>query len=791
MTRKSLRTYVLFSLLSATAILPPLQGAGALEMPPETMPPDELPIVKALPGAMRPLAPLRPLPANPEAFFLQGETARLGFDVFVAAGEARTGGVLQLGLDTDISVMPEASSMSVLLNGVPVDRFSIGGSRKAPRRIALLPRVLRGGWNRVEITVEQRHRVDCSVASTYELWTRIDNRVSGLQFAAEARPTLSKLPLLPLDEEGVFVVRILGAARQPEIVETMLATAARLARAANAPSARIEFGPRPASSQQPGKEKADHPKPAGLDVYFASAAELAALGGEHDDIDPKAEELQFPKSGTATLVVDPRDHKRLVRLSDTLEAAERSVRAASTKGRAFEAQTATFRDLGFSSRDFSGRLYRGGFRLALPADAVISDYASAELTLDLGYAAGLSADSEFRVLVNGRSAAILPLGRSDGDAMTAKSLSIPLTAFRPGENHVEFEAVVSRPADRECAPGVQIEGDPRLLILETSTIRIPRLARMATLPNLAASFSGRGMDGRTLHPVRLAVTGFDDNSLSAAGTFYTRIALERADLPLPKIVDADTVITEGGTLLAAAGDVPEAMRAHLKIDDATLIELAANAARLSDLALLMSGQDIDTMTTGGIGFISTAEAQARDTTLESWRTSFTIEDDPNWLWDAVVSGTKAIASVGLGGETAPLPVDEHTSLLISQSPAKAGPGAVTLVTAPSPLDLASGVAHLVQPAQWSQLEGRAALLNGDRIETVPGYVSAMHATQPLAFGNMRLVIAAWLSMNPAIHAGLLLLAALAFGGATTVAVKRVIKDDDAIVTLGNGSRGDG
>ncbi|MEN3793059.1 cellulose biosynthesis cyclic di-GMP-binding regulatory protein BcsB [Fulvimarina sp. MAC3] len=776
MNSKHLLGGCLLSVLSAGACLP---VADASAQTAQSMPQIPQMPARAVPEGeieSRTLGPLRPLPAIEDDFFLQGESAKIGFDIFVSANEARAGGIFQLAYETDISVMPEASEMAVFFNGIPADRFWIGGGRTAPRRIALPARALKSGWNRVELDVEHRHRVDCSIASTYELWTRIDNHASGFQFAAKDRPSLDHLPLLPLDERGTLVLRVHSTSTQPDAVETIYATAARLARAAGAPAARVEFKAMPwalnlALPQETPRDSPQANQASGIDVYFGNREQVSAMSGEGSRIDAALEDLQISGDGTTALVVDPRDRKRLARLFDRLAAAERTARPAALERPVVDDRTLTFRDLGLESREFSGRLYRTGFRIGLPADAVISDYASAELKLDLGYAAALSGESDFRVLVNGKTAAILPLGRSDGDTMSARSLDIPLTAFRPGENHVEFEAAVARPADRSCAPNLQMRGDPRFLLLETSTITIPRLARMATLPNLAASFSDAGLAGRAGEPTRLAITSFDENSLSAAATFYARIVLSNARLSDPKIASIAEVVAQGGTVFAAAGDVPEEVRAHLEIDEASLSKLAANTSLMSDALSLLGGQTLDTMTTGGIGFISTAEARERDETLENWRASFTVEEKPNYFWDMMVSGTEAIASIGLGGVAEPLAVDDRTSLLMSQAPAAHGNGAVTLVTAASAAALPQEVAHLTEPAQWSRLDGSAALLAGDHIQTVPGFVSSMYATQPLSVGNIRLVIAAWLSMNPAIHAGLLLMAALGFGGATAFAVK--------------------
>lgn len=81
---------------------------------------------------------------------------------------------LQLALESAISVMPEASTLVATVNRQTIGRIGLGNQGAAPAAITIPPSVLRAGWNTLSLVASQRHRVDCSIDGTYELWTRID-----------------------------------------------------------------------------------------------------------------------------------------------------------------------------------------------------------------------------------------------------------------------------------------------------------------------------------------------------------------------------------------------------------------------------------------------------------------------------------------------------------------------------------------------------------------------------------------------------------------------------------------
>ncbi len=124
---------------------------------------------------------LRRLPAVAGPLRLWGETGTVTWPLFVTAAEARAGGRFQVGYLSAISVLPEASTLRIVLNGAEIGRTAIDGARGLRREtVTIPPGALRPGFNAVTIAVDQRHRVDCSVPATYELWTQIDPDTTGL-----------------------------------------------------------------------------------------------------------------------------------------------------------------------------------------------------------------------------------------------------------------------------------------------------------------------------------------------------------------------------------------------------------------------------------------------------------------------------------------------------------------------------------------------------------------------------------------------------------------------------------
>ena len=162
-------------------------------------------------------------PAAPGRFLLSlaeprlvGEEAARSWSVYLTAVEA-AGATLDLGFSSSILVAPEASRLRLAINGTPVVDTPIRAG-EAPQQLSVpLPAgILRPGPNAFRLEVRQRHRTDCSVASTYDLWTKLDPARTFLRFAdasASAPRALNDLLATAPDATGATRIAILTPER--------------------------------------------------------------------------------------------------------------------------------------------------------------------------------------------------------------------------------------------------------------------------------------------------------------------------------------------------------------------------------------------------------------------------------------------------------------------------------------------------------------------------------------------------------------------------------------------------
>jgi len=142
----------------------------------------------------------------------EGETSAKSWPIYVTAAEAQTRARIHLGFTNAISVMPEASNLSISVNDVAVAQTPIAAATDPGALDVELPRgLLSQGFNNIRVAVTQRHRVDCSMEATYELWTQIDPASSGLAFPGVADPhieMLDDLAAISPDASGATTIRL-------------------------------------------------------------------------------------------------------------------------------------------------------------------------------------------------------------------------------------------------------------------------------------------------------------------------------------------------------------------------------------------------------------------------------------------------------------------------------------------------------------------------------------------------------------------------------------------------------
>jgi hypothetical protein len=136
----------------------------------------------ALPQAKASL--LRRLPPLSNGSRLSGEEASLSAPVYVTRNQADGKARFRVGTLSSVSVLPESGTLTVSLNGVNIKALPVGAAYGLRIAEFDIPEgLLRQGWNSVGIAAHHRHRVDCSVDATEELWTRVDPAETGLLFA--------------------------------------------------------------------------------------------------------------------------------------------------------------------------------------------------------------------------------------------------------------------------------------------------------------------------------------------------------------------------------------------------------------------------------------------------------------------------------------------------------------------------------------------------------------------------------------------------------------------------------
>ncbi|MGF3024320.1 cellulose biosynthesis cyclic di-GMP-binding regulatory protein BcsB [Methylobacterium aquaticum] len=707
-----------------------------------------------LPGAPLPPPPAAPVPKGPSLrrlpavaapLRLWGETGTVTWPLFATAAEARAGGRFQLGYLSAISVLPEASTLRVVLNGAEIGRTAIDGVRGLRlATMAIPPGALRPGFNAVSITVDQRHRVDCSVPATYELWTQIDPDTTGLVAAGEGVADLADLAAIRPGPDGAVPIRLIqtGERLSERRVEGLLAGAQALALAGRFARPAVSFAPTPEAGD-------------GIALAVAPAAELArsldiaSLGpvtGPHLAVLPGR-----PDRRPVLVVTGPGEPDvaaALRQLGDLAAVPPQGTPQGlgalrDANGRPITGgESLTLADLGLADVVIEGRTTQLTLDLALPHDLLAADYAKIALDLDASYPAGLVPGAQVSVSINGEAAGSVPLGKAGGETLRRRTVFLPLRLLRPGLNRITLLAELPRADDRTCAG----PAGERLTLRASTRLTIPDLARIARQPDLAATaavgFPYRsGAEGRA---PTLSVPAPDRDTMAAAATLATRLGLA-AGRPILFAVAAGRSGVVGPTVMVAA----------LRSLDAPLLK----AAGLDPQALR------DAWAKGEFGENDASGTRRNEATSEAGP-----EASPllrrQLLRRGGIPGCRATASPALGLAEA--------ALVLAQGVTGPAPDDVlTLVTAPSPAALSEATACLVQPLVWSRPRGGVTLMAPDGAVAVLAPESVRYvATAPASFGNLRRIAAGWLSLNRGVYA----LMALACAGLLAASTHQLVRN---------------
>ena len=707
------------------AVVPVFAQSGGFDMSPEsdlrTAPPTtQSPSVVAPPVVQAPPAFSRNIVPN-RLFQLLGEDARRSVNVYLTSAQAAAKATLELGYLNAVVVAPEASTLAVIINGTSVLAQPIASSATDGRLHAEIPPgILRAGANTIEFDASQRHRTDCSVQSTYELWTQIDPTATQLRFEGTGLgqiAQLSEIAAVGFDPTGITSIRFVAPGVGTANVDDLaLNLVQQLALALRVPELNISFVDTLPENTPEGS----------LNVILATANELP---DQMSRMQPQA--AAGPMAAFAPLAVAPNTLVISGPDWNSVVAATRAVAevAATPANPAFLPQrvdladpiprvdgatTIALSDLGVRTVEFNGRRYTTSFEFSLPSDFYAQMYGEAYLMLDAAYSAEVLPGSQFDVYANGQIASATPVLRTDGGLFRNTQIKIPMTHFRPGRNQIDTEVILQTDADARCAPGLTQSAPDRFLFSASTQLVIPDFARAAALPDLQATV-GTGAPYTGEQPVSL-VLGAGQQTLPAAMTWLARMAVSAGvAVPVKVVSDAQVLPSENAIVVAPLGSMPEGLFRRSGV--------ARAASGSSDASIL----DQFTQNLGATN-------------------SNPFDTARRWIADAVGLAPENLNLFGRPDEIY-LP-QSNDAAVVAQSVQPEG-GVWTYVTMPNDANFLSGVQRLTQRDNWRAIAGRVSALgpgDGQVIAVEPGTYHLVE-TQPFSLFNLRLVFANWVSTN--------------------------------------------
>lgn len=704
-----------------------------------------LPLLQPFPGEERrgPAARTMLVPFEQPAsrMRLNGEddTAVLTFNL---TGEQRAaGGQLQLSYKNAVSMLPEDAMLDVEINGRAVGSFAVRSPNGFTlESVPVASDMLRDGRNEARIRVRGHHRVDCSLEAAYELWTEFDPVASGFSaVSGEGFRRLADLLAVGRGDAGVTDIRlVLPDAGAMTVANDALPLVQALALYLNRADLRVSVG------SQPGEGP-------GIDVFVgppetyrndaAAATVMVNAGFGLTVADSHGE-------GRAAVILAGAGSADLnARLIDAVSGPMRDSFDSGVRGKTFGRLIAqpgasyTLKDAGYRTQPFAGRVQRVHFDVEMPADFYPAEYAAIDFYLKGATAPGLDPSAQLLVLVNGKSARSYPFRDTRGEEFSGKRLELPLRAFHPGVNTVEIIAELPVPADAACAIEGRDDSRPRFIMLEESEIRVPQLARIGRLPDLAA-FAGNAYPFAGGQPFDVFVDNADPRALGSAFTVMSRLSLSaRQPLPGEILFSAPQQGRDRNALVISSGRVMAALQ-------------TAKGGRINATAL--AGR-VDPVTTASVGetFATVVGSDANPRKLlDAFHSSTALDADDQSVSSRLRAWFgKAAGRFGQWLQYKDGARDEDlaagTLVTVSQGRAPLGSATWTVIKASNPDDLEKGVARLTEASTWAALDGGIASIGAARLNLVTEAPADRYVNELPDTGlfNLRRIAAAWFSDN--------------------------------------------
>jgi len=688
---------------------------------------------------------------------LAGEYARRSWSIYLTQEQAAAKATLNLAYQNAIVVAPEISHLRLTINGTQVLATPIASSNSPSELAAQIPTgLLNAGMNDISIEAIQRHRTDCTIESTYELWTQVVSDGTYLSFEdgnAGRWRRVDDVRAIGVNAAGATRFNlIVPGAEQAAAQPVVIRLAQSLALMTNMPEQTFSVSdsvlPPPAAGE--------------ANVVLGTASELADLlpalptGAAAG---PAIALIDDPKLGPSTLVVSGPTWQAVEAAVDGLgKQVDRpvDVQRTSLSTRLWRtpdvrmllgAAKVGFADLGVSTLEFSGRRIRTDFAIGVPSDFYARAYGETTILLDAAYSPEVLPGSHIDIYVNDNIAATVPITASGGEILRHLPIQVPMRHFRPGENVIAIEAVLMTEADRVCAPGATALDNGRFVLFDSSEFVMPDYARIGRTPELA-SLGGTGFPfSRAESPVPVIFDRAQLDSLSAASTLLARMSVMAGRLiPIDTDASVASLADRDAIILSSISQVPPAVLTQLGVSDESRSTWGDTVASVKPDTQATFDQWRERLQ--GSGW------RGRVSRFEDWMSdTFNVSTDSFRIFRADAAAFQP------GG---------NANLLVAANYSPSGIGTWLLVSAPTGSALRDGVNDLTSRTTWKQLDGRITTLNPstNSVAHIPSTSVEFIETQPFSLRNYRLIAANWLSSNALSYGLVLVVLCIALGLAT-------------------------
>lgn len=752
------------------------------------------------------------LPVIAKPATLWGEFDYISWPIFVTTADLSNTVRVSLTFQNAASVMPENSQITLYINGTKIAASTLQSPATPGTITAELPAsALTAGYNALTAIVHQHHRVDCSAAATYELWTRIDTERSYIEYTGNKQRVLTMRDIagIPVDRNQALPIRLHFPDDQPfqpvgerSQVYMQMTQQAAIVRGTNKTDVQVANDDNTSLHQQ------------GLDVFAGSISELRATSSLARLYDFSSLDGRVGATSSNIVFITSRDSRRTL----MFKAAEVAVRedafakykenpfigsptgqqlAMSELSTALEDTSVSMRELGYVENEFVGRRFNAKFGFELPSDFFPGAYDEISLHLFGMHTDGLKQGQRLLIRINGQSEVSLPLTHRRAGVFEDKIMQLELARFKPGYNEIEMEAFVEKPSDDTCIPGQQIEPEPRFFLSGDSFLTIPKLAKLGRFPNVGTTlntgFPYRAQDGRGELDVVLS-----DNrpaTLGKAADFIAALAgqsnaLFDVNMQMPLGVSARG-FSLNRVLVGRFDSLPASYAQRLKGTDITQM-----VAYWSNPAIDVATANIDTMRTSALG--STIDSRI-DVDLGMPGSS---QIDLLGTTPTGQSGTsmrdqfRKQAQVRRDSTAFGLLVGKLTNFLLAPIRALQPDAAEIRRIPPTASAIVGQVVEgeiLTTVVGYAETGSASAPIHGffrkrgytnDMVQTaglqltdtavtsVVGDVPELSMLQDYSVRNVRLIIAGWLSNSPAVYGLLTIFAFLLAGGMSWLALQR-------------------